>query len=446
MTGAVRRGELRRLVPEILLMGLVLAGFINCVHRFIVDGKLPQPFIFDINDTFMDWFNTAFYAHNPGAFDRWHTVYPPLSFVFLKFFGEPRCYLYDSVTARDCDTIGIIAIVSWYVLGVIFSCLAFAKMNRMTSPMRGLSFAIGLPLLFTLERGNLIIPCFAFFVLGHGRFVRSRLTRAIALGFTINFKPYLLLPVLAQMFKRQWRFFELAGVASISIYIITFAVLGSGSPVQLISNTLNWVQFTGGLVWEQIYYTTSYAPFLEFNTSRFPTRDFVPSQIIDPLVFAIPIVIRASQLLALLCLVGAWLQPRALTSTRVSILLLAASLIGQSPGGYTEVFLVFLVFLEPWDRPGPIIALVMGYLLCIPYDYVVANFITLSGNSWLGGRTVVAPFGVSIGIFLRPGFIVIMFWSLALDSLILIARAHRLHRPTTGLAWPRTASVRPVPS
>ena len=27
---------------------------------------LPPPFVFDINDTFMDWFNTAYWAHNPG--------------------------------------------------------------------------------------------------------------------------------------------------------------------------------------------------------------------------------------------------------------------------------------------------------------------------------------------------------------------------------------------
>ena len=80
-----------------------------------------------------------------------------------------------------------------------------------------------------------------------------------------------------------------------------------------------------------------------------------------------------------------------------------------------------------------IVALIMGYALSVPYDYVLSTIITSSGNSWLGGRTVTAPFGISVGIFLRPGFIVVMFWALALDSLLLIARAHREQRPTLAL-------------
>jgi hypothetical protein len=97
------------------------------------------------------------------------------------------------------------------------------------------------------------------------------------------------------------------------------------------------------------------------------------------------------------------------------------------------VFLVFLLFLEAWERPGPIIALVAGYLLCIPYDYVLSNFITLTGDSWLSGRPVTSPFGISVGIFIRPGLIVVMFWALALDSLALIIRAHRSCRPRLAL-------------
>lgn len=427
-------GEARRRFPELLLSLLVLAGLVNCVNRFVTDGKLPQPFIFDINDTFMDWFNTAYWAHHPGAFDVWKTVYPPLSFVFLKVFGIASCYQTNPIAARDCDYVGRFTIYGCYLLGAGLAWLAFRRADPRTAVFRGIAFACGIPLLFTLERGNLILPCFVCFVLGHGDLGRSRLTKALGLAATINFKPYLLLPVLAHAVKRRWRFLELTGFVTVAVYLVTFAILGDGSLVQLLNNTLTWISFTGALVWEQVYYSTSYAPFLEFNTYRFPTRDFIPSAIIETMAWVIPLLINTSRVLGLICLVGAWLQPRALTTARVSTLLLGVSLIGQSPGGYTEVFLIFLLFLERWERPGPIVALVMGYLLCVPYDLVLSNIVTLTGDSWLSGRTVAAPFGISVGIFLRPGLIVVMIWALALDSILLIARAHRGHQPTLALA------------
>lgn len=422
-----------RLLPEALLTLAVLAGLGNVINRFVVDGKLPQPFIFDINDTFMDWFNTAYWAHHPGSFTVWGTVYPPFSFAFLKLFGLPGCYANDSISARNCDTVGVTAIIGFYVLTAVLATLAFWRRDRVTAPFRGLAYAFGLPLLFTLERGNLILPCLAFFVAAHGVLVRSRWARGLVLAVTINFKPYLLLPVLALAWKREWRQLEIAGFATILVYAIGYAIVGEGSPMELVANTLNWVNFTGGLIFEQIYYSTSFAPFLQFDKPIFPTRDFIASDIIDWLVFAIPIAIRSSQFVGIAALAGAWLQPGAVSTARISTLLLAVTLIGQSPGGYTETFLVFTLFLEPWRRAGAITALVAGYLLCVPYDYVLSNILTLSGDSWLSGRPVTAPFGISVGIFLRPALILVILWGLSLDTLAQVVRAHRTARPTLDL-------------
>jgi len=408
----------------------VLLGVINVIDRFIVDGKLPQPFIFDINDTFMDWFNTAYWAHNRGAFDVWHTVYPPLAFVFLRLFGIGTCYRSDAIAARDCDWIGIVTILVSYCLCALVAYLAFRRRDRRTAIIRGLAFALGLPLLFTLERGNLILVAFIFFALAHGELLTSRLVRAFAVAISINFKPYLLLPALASAFRRDWRKLELAGIATLGVYLITFAAYGAGTLTELKDNAATWLQLTGTLLWEQVYYSTSYAPFLGFDTYRFPARDFVPSGIVDWMSFAIPILIHTTQLLALLSLAGAWVQPRALEVTRISTILLGTYLVGQSPGGYTLTFLLFLVFLEPWRRVGPAIALTMAYLLSIPYDHVISMIITLTGDSWLSGRVVETPFGISLGIFIRPGLVVIMMWALMADSIALVVAAHRETRPT----------------
>ena len=427
-------GESRRRIPEMGLTLLVVAGLVHLAVRFTYDGFLPPPFIFDTNDTFMDWFNTAFWAHNPGAFDNWRTVYPPLSFVFLRIFGMPGCYDASSFVGRDCDWVGVTAILCWYVLGSALAALAFWRADARTAPFRSVCFIFGLPWLFTLERGNLILPCFVFFTLAHGNIVRSPVIRALAAAVTINFKPYLVVPTMAWALKRQWRVLELAGLLTLFVYLVTFAAFGDGTPMQLYANTVNWAQYVSGYVYEFLFYSTSYAPVLDLDSYKFPTRDFVGSKFLEQLVFWIPVVLHMSQALALLVFVGAWLQPRALPTSRVALLVLTIYLMNQNPGGYTESFVVFLLFLERWERAGPMIAITMGYLLCVSYDYGLGNFAVLHNTSWLGGQPVTTPVGMAAGMFLRPGFIVILFWGLALDSLLLIARAHRGQRPTLAVS------------
>ncbi len=418
------------LVPEALLALAVLASVAWTAWQFHLLGYLPQPFVFDTNDTFMDWFNTAYWANNPGTYDVWRSIYPPLSFVFLDAFSLPGCYLNSPFYARDCDWLGRSAILGFYLIDVGLVWLSFRRADPRTAPMRTLAFGLGLPLLFTLERGNLILPAFACFVLAHGPLNIAPFWRRAATAATINFKPYLLLPVLALAVKREWRALELAGIATILLYLVTLVIVGGGTPGELAANTANWVVFQTGQVWNEVHYSTSYAPLLLIRASQMPVLSFIPSRTIETVEFVVPIAIRASQCIALLALAGAWLQPRALPANRIATILLGAYLVTQSPGGYTQTFLLFLVLLEPWRRPGPIVAIVCAYLLCLVADDVLATVLEVPGVSWLSGQPVTASFGIALGHFVRPGLIILIVWALAIDSLLLVWRAHAEHRPS----------------
>jgi len=434
MIRLLRASGFASLLPEFMLMLAVIAGLVRVALSFADNGFLPQPFVFDTNDTFMDWFNTAYWANHPGAYDVWRSIYPPLSFVFLDMFSLPGCYLQSSFHARDCDWLGRATIIAFYLIDVALVWISFRRADPRTALPRTIAFALGLPLLFTLERGNLILVAFAFFAIAHGRITRSRGWQWLSMAVTINFKPYLLLPVLALAVKRRWRMLEAAGIATVALYLITLAITGGGSPMELASNTANWVIFQGGQVWNEVHYSTSYAPLLQIRVSQIPILTFVPSRTVETIEMLVPMVIRASQAITLLCLAGAWLQPRALPLHRISILLFAAYLVTQSPGGYTQTFLLFLVFMERWRGAGPIIAIVCAYLLCIPTDWPLSTVLEISSNSWLGDRPVTPSFGLAIGHFIRPGLIVLLLWALALDSLAVVIRAHRAHRPSLGLA------------
>lgn len=425
-----------RLVPlisEMVLAGAVIASLVWTIIFFRENGHLPQPFVFDTNDTFMDWFNTAYWANNWGAFDVWRTIYPPLSFVFLDTFSLPGCYLQSPFYARDCDWLGRGTIYASYLISVVVVWLAFRKADSRTAPMRTIAIAIGMPLLFTLERGNLIIVAFSFFVIAHSEITQSKRWRLFAAAVTINFKPYLVLPVLSHIIKRDWRMFELAGIASLALYLVTLALVGSGTPGEIISNTANWVIFQGGQVWNEVNYSTSYAPLLNIRILQVPVLEFVPSKLIETIELSATLAIRTTQAIALAAVVAAWLQPRALPLHRISAILFGAYIVTQSPGGYAQVFLLFLVFLEPWRRPGPIVALVSAYMLSLLGDWTISTVMELSLKSWLGGRDVNPIFGLTVGHFVRPGLVVLIVWALALDTIAEVVRAHRQYRPSLGL-------------
>lgn len=408
----------RRLPPEALLTLLVLAGVAWTMARFANDAMLPQPFVFDAKDTFMDWFNTAWWAHNPGAYDKWLSVYPPVSFIFLRLFSSSRCYAGDPFAARDCDLIGIATILFCYALTVALAALAFRRNDRGTAIWRGVSFALGLPLLFALERGNLILVCLPPFILAYGGLVRAGWFRALCAAATINLKPYLLVPLAAWALRRSWRRIELAALFAILLYLATYFLFGSGDPGQIASNSIGFSMLRKSIVWEQGLYSTSLAPLRDFQADLAPGHGWA---------FAtIPWLIDATRLLTLACLLGALLYPRALTGARLALLLFGTYIAGQTPGGYTQTFLIFLVFLERWERPGPVIALVAGYLLSIPYDHLLWEMLHYPSVSWLaGGRPLEHRFGVSIGMFARPALILVLLWSLAIDSLALILRGRR---------------------
>jgi hypothetical protein len=432
MTASRRTGVAPGLLCEYVLLLPVLASFVWVVRFFIERHYLPQPFVFDVNDTFMDWFNTAFYANRPGAYDVWHSVYPPLSFVFLRLFSIHRCYG-DPFNARDCDWIGTATLLVSYAADCVLAALAFRRRDPASAVPRSLAFALGLPLLFTLERGNLILVCMIPFILVYSGLLGSAFSRALAIAVTINFKPYLVVPALAFAVRRDWRGLELAGLVTLALYLFALMLFGSGSPVALLENTEIFAAFVGGQFWAQSYYSTSYSTLLSIGDSPIPILAFVSSRVVANALWVIPVLITATQITALVGLVAAWLQPRGIAFSRNALLLMGAHLVTQSPGGYTMGFLVFLVFLESGHRPGQIVALMAAYVLSINYDLVFATVIEATTASWLSGRAVHMGFGLALGQFVRPGLVILIVWSLALDSVTESILAHRTARPSLGL-------------
>lgn len=427
-----------RLTPEWILAALVLLSFGNVVFRYVQEGFLAQPFLFIQDDTLMDWFNPAFWAWRPGAYDIWKSVYPPLSFVVLKFTTLPQCYVDSPIAARNCDWYGKFWLLASYSASAAFAAKAFFATDRRTAWVRSICFALGLPLLFTLERGNLLIMALPFFVLAYGPLTSPRWVQAIAMAVTINFKPYLAAPALVSGIKRNWRLAEIGAILTALLYLVTLAIMGEGTISQIRDNTSSFLTMAYEQAFGQMYYSTSYAPLMVLEKSGFPLKLFLGSRTIDIVAATIPTVIYASLAVAAIAAIFAWVQPAAVSTTRLAAILLCAYLVYQSPGGYAFIFVTYLVLLEKWGRVGPAIALFCAYLLLLNFDYIIAPVGRLDREAWLSGLQVSNSFGVSVGQFLRPALCVFILWALAIDTILESIKAHRTSKPVIGLVLPST--------
>jgi hypothetical protein len=418
---------------------LVLAGLFRLVRGFLNNGYLPPPFVFDVGDTFMDWFNTAYWAHNPGAYSVWKTIYLPLSFVLTGTLGDPSCYANAPYDARDCDTVGIAIILATYVACVACAGLAFYRRDRSTAPLRAIAIGIGGPLLFALERGNLIMLAFPAFFLVYGGILKSNRASAAAMAFLANMTVYLIFPLAALAIKRDWRLLEMCGIASLALYLISLLIVGAGTPFELARNLEGWFNFRAGAIWDEILYSTTYKPFLLLDVGQFPVRDYLDQRWVDLVKAVIQYELVASRAIAVMCIALAWFYPRAISANRLVFFILMQSFIGQNPGGYAITLIVFLVFMERWRNFGTGLAIICAYLMCIPGDFTLTTIFEVQRESWLAGRIVNSPYVLPLGSLVRPGVLAITLWALAIDSLIDIHRAVKAGPPKLGLL-PRTRS------
>jgi hypothetical protein len=429
-TTGISRTRWLMLCVEWLLAAIILLAIAYDVQFLFGEGYLPHPFFYNLDDTFMDWYNTVHWTYNRGAYDEWRTVYPPLSFVIAHIFSIPACYIDNSSTGeRGCDYIGIWMLLATIVANVVVSYLIFRRRDPWTAVPRTIALGLGLPMLFGLERGNLIILCFTLFALGSGRLLRSARLRWLCTAATINLKPYLVLLLFGQFVKKRWRSLEGIAIASIGIYAVTFLIIGDGWPTDLIRNIVDFSQPPEHFSIHSMEYASTYDGLMRFlRTSPIPIVPLIGSKPVEFLTAFIPAFKTGGILAALVCMAAAVVWPNTLTEVRLGGLTMALLLNLNSPGAYATIFLLFFVFQER-SRSGVItITIIIAYLLAIPWDYEIVRLAKQTTQSYLTGRQVTESISVDVGELLRPGLLILVEYGLALASALEFARLFQASR------------------
>ena len=406
-----RRGRLASTTTfEFVLAGFVILGIVLALSHLLVKGYLPQPFYYRPDDTFMDLYSTAYWSHTAGAYTVWHSIYPPLSFAFLKLVSLDRCYGGGAILGRSCDWPPLAALGAFFLANAMLVFFSLRAVDARTAWPRTLAIAFSLPMLYAFERGNLLIPCFTCFVLAFGDLLLSRGGRWLAMALAMNFKPYLVFSVLPFVGRRVWGGLIVCGVLFVAVYGLTFVVAESGSPLQVIGNESRYAAAKSANLFSDVYFATSYWPLIRLLRAAPTGMILAPPAAAAAIGLALEILIRLSQLAFFSCCALALLRPAPIDVRRFGAMVACISLTAFTTGsaGYVQIFLFFLLFYEPWRGPIRIVILTGAYLLCLPIDHVFLPVVCDQAVSFLSGREVVTRFGLSWGQLARPGILLII--------------------------------------
>lgn len=404
-----------------ILIACAVAFHIWHVHEF---GYLAAPFFYDPNDTFMDWYNTVYWAHDPGRYDNWQTIYPPLSFSILQLLSITSCYAgSEGLTARDCDWLGITVLLAIFFLNSILIFLFFKRVDRATVWPRWLALSFGSPMLVSLERGNILLLAFTGVLLAFGPLLASARLRWLALAVAINLKVYLVAVLFPQLLRRRWRWFEGAVLATLLVYLISYLHVGDGTPGQIIGNIL-----TGSEVFEagsflDGYSAMTYRPFLAMLESDYiPIISIIGSDSVEALLVVIPVILRFTQGLIAIAALCVWLRPEAVPTSMVTLLGLLMALITSETGSYTQMFIVLFVFAQKWQGIGRPCAILICYILCMPADIIIDHLLSAVNESYLSGRPVSVDFVLTLGPFIRPLLVQMVAGAIAATVINMVRR------------------------
>lgn len=221
----------------IFLGGILFLSCINFLYIvwFYKDHKyLPPPFIYDKENTFMDFYNTLYWSGQEGIYSVWNSVYPPLSFLFLQ--------LYQLLFLGDISEFGDGFVIRQVMGGQIFPLLVIYTLSLFvavgislrqiadlkTQVIVFLVCLLSPAFLFAIERGNLIILCVP--VLSWFIFSKDQISRALSLAILLNLKPYFAVIYIVQLINVKGReenkdFLFLAPVFALILFLTTGLML-----------------------------------------------------------------------------------------------------------------------------------------------------------------------------------------------------------------------------
>ncbi|MHB1700948.1 MAG: hypothetical protein ACYCSN_12615 [Acidobacteriaceae bacterium] len=406
----------------LLLLALLCIGQLLATVFFFLSfkrhGYLPSPFVYDKSDTFMDLFNTMFWAGHVGRYDTWNSVYPPLVFLLLDAARElwvaPMTYPDAHALRAGAETLQLVLVAAYFALPALALGLRTWEDFKLREKLLLYVAAVSsLPFLFALERGNLILLVTPLLPLLLGKSPRWRV---LALVVLINIKPYFALLLLAYIAKRYWDELFITVLATGATYLAT-ATLIDANFTSMLFNLVGFGQNANVFsLREMLSFPSSVSAFSAvLSTPRFIYSKYSTGWLnAEWLVGFIEVCKWGLIAWSLTALFRAGKD----VSIRVAlaILIIVTTNFGTAVGGYSLIFYFALIPILKDMRYAPMYFLLLAaiYLPIDPLFPLVRNNIGTQ-ISFLVGHAVDVQWTLGLATVLRPGFNLLLLAAMALE-------------------------------
>jgi hypothetical protein len=378
-----------------------------CIYfwlSFAENGYLPSPFVYDKADTFMDFFHSMYWADEPGRYTDWDSVYPPLNFLFLKgvrwlLFGQ--IHESDAFTLRDSAKPFIPYIVAALAASALF-VFRHDLWRGFTAAQKALFFFIFLlspPMLFSIERGNLIIFALGFLALA---LARPGWIRTFAIGMLINIKPYFALYLVAFAISQRPKELVSCTMMAGAIFLISGIMLDEHF-LEFVQNLLQFSQDQNLFSPRELLGLPSSVSAFTYVLRLYLYSGGNPSFAGLNIGSIITLVesIKWLAVLAVFFSLGLGGQ-RIPIETTLAATTIAITNLGVWAGGYSFILYVCLIpiFCRLTYRK---VCLACVFLIFMPIDVISLHIENLGDRyAYLSDATVPVVWQLSLGAFLRP--------------------------------------------
>lgn len=224
--------QFQKKIPKIsinhFLIFLLVTTVFNIFYVTFFFNKysyLPLPFFFDINDSFMDFFNVLYWSYggqDPFS-NNFSSIYSPLIFFIMQFFtANIENYSFsDSFALRDhYITSAILVIVSsiFLIFLSVFKNRSWDIFSNLQKISIILIFIFSFHFLTAAERGNLVL--LAIYPLSQILNNNKRISSIF--GVLLNIKFYFLLMIVIFFNKDSF----LKAILSVLYFVIIFVFFG----------------------------------------------------------------------------------------------------------------------------------------------------------------------------------------------------------------------------
>lgn len=381
------------------------------IEFYQFNGYLPLPFMNDKRDTMMDLFNTLYWSMRPDMYSAWGSIYPPLVFLLLKvshqiFIGD-IAHVGGSVGLRADNSlygffytlIQFISIISIFILPL------YKNINCIIRICLAIIFTFSGPVLFGLERGNLVlfVPILLALTISYPKFKEE-----ILFAILVNLKPYFVVFQLIFLLKGQLLKFFYSILCSTIIFLSTgfllvdnfflliFNLVGI-TKVPIKFETYNLLSMTSSM---SIYkYISNY--WSNEKSMMISQWDFYfDNKYVEPFILLLA---YTHYVIIVFYLFGIYLVGKSFGTSRIMCLLcVLISNLSYQVGGYSLcLYLAIFPILINFQSSKLIVVLIL--ILFLPLDWVVlVEDMPWRTYSYLSSQPIWLTPMIGLGAIIRP--------------------------------------------